>query len=184
VWYDFDMADTSIKVPKNKHPFQETALAITRAIGSPTSIVLHTLAFAASFSLVWLGYIAFDEMLLVLTTVLSLEAIYLSLFIQMTVNYTTQSLEEVEADIDLIQEDIDEIQEDVEEMQEDVGEIAEDVEEIQEDVDELQEDVEEMSEDEKEATAQEESDVKTLEHIQADLQRLIADIEKLQQHKN
>lgn len=44
-------------------------------------------------------------MLLVLTTVLSIEAIYLALFIQMTVNKTSDDIEEVEKDIDIIQAD-------------------------------------------------------------------------------
>ncbi|MDB5224395.1 MAG: hypothetical protein JWO43_17 [Candidatus Adlerbacteria bacterium] len=169
---------------KNKHPFQDTALAITRAIGSPLSIVIHTIIFIASFGLSYQGYVEFNSMLLILTTLVSLEAIYLSLFIQMTVNYTTQSLEEVEADIDEIQGDIDEIQEDVEEMQEDVGEIAEDVGEIQEDVDEIQEDVEEMSEEEKATAIQEAGDTKTLAEIHEGLKKLMQDIEKLQQPKN
>ena len=42
-------------------------------------------------------------MLLVLTTLLSIEAIYLALFIQMSVNKTSKSLAEVEKDIDVIQ---------------------------------------------------------------------------------
>lgn len=103
---------------KPKRPFEETALRITRAIGSPASIVLHTFFFAASFVTVYFGILPFDRMLLILTTLVSLEAIYLSLFIQMTVNLQQASLEEVEEDIDEIQEDIDEIQEDVEEMSE------------------------------------------------------------------
>jgi len=102
------------KPPRDK--FYKTALSITRIIGSPASIVIHTIIFAASFLTVWLGVFSFDRMLLVLTTILSLEAIYLSLFIQMTVNYTTESIVEVEQDIDEIQEDIEEMQEDVEEM--------------------------------------------------------------------
>ncbi len=83
------------------------------------------------------GVLQFDRMLLILTTVVSLEAIYLSIFIQMTINYTTRSIEVVEQNIDEIQEDIDEIQEDVDEIQEDVDEIQEDVDEIQEDIDEI-----------------------------------------------
>jgi len=142
---------------QNPKPFQKTALSITKAIGSPTSIIIHTALFAASFLTVWLGVFSFDRMLLVLTTILSLEAIYLSLFIQMTVNYTTESIVEVEQDIDEIQGDIDEIQEDVDE--------------IQEDVEEMQEDVEEMSE---------EPEGKTLEEIHAGLQKLIQDVERLQ----
>jgi len=83
----------------------------TRWIGSPVSLVFHTLLFAATFVAGFLG-IDWDEILLVLTTAVSLEAIYLAIFIQMSVNRTTESLREVEADIDEIQEDVEEIQED------------------------------------------------------------------------
>src|SRR4051812_9960163 len=63
------------------------ALTVTRGIGSPTSIIIHTLIFIASFWAAYSGYIAWPTMLLVLTTIVSLEAIYLSIFIQMTINY-------------------------------------------------------------------------------------------------
>lgn len=46
--------------------------------------------------------------MLILTTAVSLEAIYLAIFIQMTVNRTSESLEEVEEDIEDLQEDIEE----------------------------------------------------------------------------
>jgi uncharacterized protein YoxC len=143
-----------------------TALTITRWVGSLQSIVIHTVIFILSFGTVLLGVFSFDRMLLVLTTILSLEAIYLSLFIQMTVNYTTETIEEVEHDIDEIQEDIDEMQEDVEE--------------IQEDVDEIQEDVEEMSEEDKAEEAREMAEGKTLEQIYDGLKKLMQDVEKLQ----
>jgi uncharacterized membrane protein (DUF106 family) len=120
-----------------KVPLEEYALAITRWVGSLQSIVIHTLAFLSCFLLVALGVLQFDRMLLILTTVVSLEAIYLSIFIQMTINFTTRTIESVEQDIDEIQEDIEEIQEDVDEIQEDVDEIQEDVDEIQEDVEEM-----------------------------------------------
>jgi len=55
----------------------------------------------------------------------SLEAIYLSIFIQMSVNRTKESLASVEKDIDEIQEDVDDIQEDVEDIQEDVEDLNE-----------------------------------------------------------
>jgi chromosome segregation ATPase len=103
-------------------------------------------------------------MLLVLTTVVSLEAIYLAIFIQMTVNRHTESLREVEADVD--------------EIQEDIGEIQEDVDEIQEDVDELQEDLEEMSEDEKEEERKKLQAV-TLEALTADIRRVLTDLEEI-----
>lgn len=152
---------------------QKAALATTRWIGSPLSLVVHTLLFIASFLAVRYGYIEFEEMLLILTTIVSLEAIYLSIFIQMTINYTTQELAEVS--------------EDIEEMQEDIGEIAEDVDELQEDVEEISEDVEEITEDEAEDEAAEEArkneQKKTLVDIQSDLRKLMRDIEKLQQPK-
>lgn len=159
---------------------ERTALFITRWIGSPTSVVLHTIIFLASFALAGSGLVAFDRMLLVLTTIVSLEAIYLAIFIQMTLNYTSDSLVEVERDIDEMQEDVEEIQEDIDEIQEDVEGISEDVDELQEDVEDISEDVEEMTEEEVEEQKAEAAHQKTLSDIQRDLSRLVADITKLQ----
>ena len=149
-----------------KLQIEEFALAVTRFVGSLQSILLHTTLFLISFVAVWLGVLPFDRMLLVLTTVVSLEAIYLSIFIQMTINLASASILEVEQDIDEIQEDIDEIQEDV-------GE-------IQEDVDELQEDVEEMTEEDKKEEESQKEHEKTLQEICVGLENLMKDIEKLQ----
>lgn len=77
---------------------------ITDWIGTPISIFLHTLFFIGIFALMLFGF-SLSQVLLILTTLLSIEAIYLALFIQMTVNKTTESLEEVEEDIEDIQED-------------------------------------------------------------------------------
>ncbi len=87
-------------------------------VGSFTSLIIHTLIFVLCFIL---GFITgnWDSILLILTTIVSLEAIYLSIFIQMSINRNTESLEGVEKDIDEIQKDVDEIAEDVEELQED-----------------------------------------------------------------
>ena len=156
---------------KPKQRIQKTALAITRWIGSPSSIIVHTILFIASFVVVIIGLVEWNEMLLVVTTIVSLEAIYLSIFIQLTINYTTEAVEEVS--------------EDIEEIREDVGELQEDVEDISEDVEEISEDVEEMSEEEESDEAEEEArkneQKKTLTDIQTDLRKLMADIEKLQQ---
>ncbi|MEK7134021.1 MAG: hypothetical protein AAB804_03040 [Patescibacteria group bacterium] len=148
-----------------KH-IQKTALAVTRWVGSPASLIVHTTLFIGSFLAVYFNRVAFEEMLLILTTIVSLEAIYLSLLIQMTINYTTESIEGVS--------------EDIEEMQEDIGELQEDVEEISEDVEDISEDVEEMSEEEEEDEQQEAAQQKTLATIQTDLRKLITDIERLQ----
>ena len=133
-----------MKTPLNKAEI--LALTVTRGIGSVWSVIIHTLLFAGAFGLVLLG-IDFDRVLLVLTTIVSLEAIYLSIFIQMSVNYQGRALASVEKEIDEIAEDVEDIQENVEEMQEDVEGIAEDVEEIAEDVEDIAEDVEDIAED-------------------------------------
>ena len=100
-------------------------------IGSPRSLLVHTIFFTVMVLLAF-SDIGFDKVMLVLTTIVSLEAIYLSIFIQMTVNKHGEELEEVSEDIDEIQKDVDEIQEDVDEIQKDVDEIQEDVEDIEE----------------------------------------------------
>lgn len=98
---------------------------LTGWVGSVPSLVLHTLLFAGAFVVGLFGLIEWAMILLILTTAVSLEAIYLAIFIQMTVNEHTRSLREVQEDIDEIEDDIDEIQEDVEEMLEEVEEIQE-----------------------------------------------------------
>lgn len=99
---------------------------ITVWVGSVASIIVHTLIFSGIFLLGLFRVAPWDTLLLVLTTIVSLEAIYLSIFIQMSVNQNTASLKEVEVDVDEIQKDVDEIQRDVDEIQEDVDEIQED----------------------------------------------------------
>ena len=138
------MSKTPSKTPLSKA--EEIALSVTTWIGSIPSVITHTALFLGAFVLVLLG-IDLDRVLLVLTTLVSLEAIYLSIFIQMSVNHQARALANVEKDIDEIQEDVEEIAEDVEEIAEDVEEMQEDVEEIQEDMEGIQEDVEEMQED-------------------------------------
>ncbi len=101
--------------------FEDFSKKLTRWIGSPQSIIIHTFFFVGIFALRIFGFSSSD-VLLILTTIVSLEAIYLSIFIQMTVNKHAEELEEVSEDIEEIQEDVDEIQEDVEEIQEDIAE--------------------------------------------------------------
>ncbi len=106
--------------------FENFSKKLTRWIGSPQSILVHTLFFAGMLGLRLFG-ISSSDVLLILTTVVSLEAIYLSIFIQMTVNQHAQELEEVSEDIGEIQEDVEEIQENVDEIQEDVEDIQEEI---------------------------------------------------------
>lgn len=162
---------------------------VTEWVGSPASLIVHTLFFAASFSLVFFG-IGFERILLVVTTVVSLEAIYMSILIQMAVNRNTKSLVEVTEDIDDIQENVDDIQEDVEEIQkdvdviqEDVDDIQEDVEEIQKDVDEIQEDVDDIEKDDDQHLLHGEKTQVVLTGIEQQLQKLIADIEAIKHER-
>lgn len=132
-------------------------------VGSPASLALHTLFFVVFFALSLLKLVAWDLMLLVLTTVVSLEAIYLAIFIQMSVNRQGASLKEVE-------EDVESIQENVEELGENVEGLKEDVEDIQEDIGEITEDSEEEARKKKQADMLEAltNDVKTmLEHLES-----------------
>ncbi|MCF7843789.1 hypothetical protein K9M47_02750 [Candidatus Gracilibacteria bacterium] len=149
---------------------ETVALSITRGLGSVTSIIIHTILFIGSFALVLFGF-DLDRVLLVVTTIVSLEAIYLAIFIQLSVNYQARAIENVEKDID-------EIQEDVEEIAEDVGEIAEDVDEIQKDVDEIQVDVDEIQKDVDEIQVDVDEIQKDVDEIQVDVDEMHDDAEE------
>lgn len=157
-------------------PLEKFLEHLTAAVGSIPSLFLHTCAFAGSFLLVYLGYASLDRVLLVVTTIVSLEAIYLSIFIQMTVNRQARALTEVSADVEEISEDVEDIQEDVEEISKDVEEISEDMEEIHEDVEEIQEDVEEMSDDWDLAGGK---GVETAEQLRNQLRDILAKLEAM-----
>lgn len=136
---------------------EKLAVKTTESIGTIKSLIIHSILFAGSISLIFFGF-TMDQVLLVLTTWVSLEAIYLSIFIQMTVNRNTKSLEEVE-------EDIEEIQEDVEGLEDDVEDISEEIEDIQ--ADDVKADMED-------ARAQ-----NSLKDISDDLEKLQSDIDTL-----
>jgi len=112
---------------RQKKVLEKGAANITKWVGSTASVVLHTLLFITAFIIPYLGLMSFERMLLVLTTIVSLEAIYLSIFIQMSINMNNQNIE-------IIQEDIEELGEDIEEIGEDIEELGEDIEEISEDI--------------------------------------------------
>jgi len=151
---------------KNMHRLFER---LTVWIGSITSLALHTLVFGSSFVAAYLGYVEWDTMLLVLTTLVSLEAIYLSIFIQMTVNRHQKELEEVS--------------EDVEDIQEDIEEISEDVEDLGSDVEEIQEDIEELTVDETAEEERKQKQLVSLEQLTSDIKRILNDLETLKGQK-
>lgn len=144
------------KTNRKAKTIEKATFRMTQWVGTPQSLILHTILFGGAFLLIFLG-INFDAVLLILTTIVSLEAIYLAIFIQMSVNRNTKSLEEVEADID-------EIQEDVEGLEDDVEEISEDLEEIQED------------------DKEEKENRQTLGKIEKELQHLLAEVRTLQKN--
>jgi uncharacterized protein YoxC len=146
-------------IPKSK--LEAISLKLTESIGSTTSLAIHTVLFVGIFALHLFG-VGFADILLILTTAVSLEAIYLAIFIQMTVNRNTQSLEEVEEDIDEIQED---------------------VEGLEKDIDEIQEGVDEIAESDKIEVVPNLHTVRTLEQIKQDVQKLLDDIEQLKRQR-
>ena len=146
---------------------EKGASNITKWIGSTTSVTLHTILFIISFTLPYMGIVTFERMLLVLTTIVSLEAIYLSIFIQMSINMNNQNIEIIQEDIEELGEDIEELGEDIEELGEDIEEIGEDIEELGEDIEEIGEDIEELNE--------------GLDEIQKDVDEIQEDVVEIQE---
>lgn len=138
-------------------------------VGSIQSLAVHTIFFSSIFVLGFSGLVDSDHVFNITTNILSIEAIYLAIFIQMTVNKHSEDLEEVS--------------EDIEELQEDVEEISEDVDEIQKDVEEIQEDVEEISEEDeqdlKEEEAEDKEEKEKFRQIEDTLQTLLKEISEL-----
>lgn len=155
---------------------------ITNWIGSTQSIILHSIFFVGIFALHFAGF-ATSDILLVLTTLVSLEAIYLAIFIQMTVNRNTQSLEEVEEDIDVIQGEVKGLGEDIEEISEDVDKNTRSLEDVGQDIEEVVEGVEELEQKIREEGVDDQKTDVTIENIHTALQKLLADVETLKQQK-
>ncbi len=142
------------KKGKKEQQLENLAIKATEWIGTPISIIVHSILFVIAFAVYFIG-VPLDEILLVVTTIVSLEAIYLALFIQLTVNKNTQSLSEVEEDIEEIQEDVeglegefDEIAEDVEGLEGNIKRLREGIQEIEADIEDISEDVDKIAEEE------------------------------------
>ncbi len=150
--------------PAVKHTIAERATMWT---GSIQSLVVHTIIFVSAFGFIIAGY-AVDTVMLILTTIVSLEAIYLSIFIQMSVNRQALSLRNVEDDIDEIHAEVKEIGDDVDDLSDDVDEIAKDVDELSDDVDEIAKDIDEIGED--------------VDEIAKDIDEIGEDIDDIQEH--
>lgn len=95
---------------RNLVPLEKISFNLIKWVGTPYSVIFHTLVFMVIPTLGLLG-LDLRTVLLIFTTWLSIEAIYLAIFIQMSVNRNTESLEEVEEDIEDIQEETSEEEE-------------------------------------------------------------------------
>jgi len=150
-------------------------------IGSPISLAIHTVIFAGFFAVSFFKWVSWDLMFAVLTNVVSLEAIYLAIFIQMSVNRQSASLKEVEEDVGDIQENLEELGENVEELGENVEELGGNVEELGENVEDLKEDVEDIQEDIGDINEDDEDQVR--ERKQAEmLEALTNDVKAMLKH--
>jgi uncharacterized protein YoxC len=173
------MAQVQKKVIQKK-PSESTlerlSIKATEWVGTTKSIVVHTIFFIVIFSLYYFGF-NINSILLILTTAVSLEAIYLALFIQMTVNRNTESLEDVGEDIEEIQEDVQGLEEDFEEVQEDVQDLEGNLKKIHTNMKGLEEDVEDISEDiDKYYSEEKEKSEEETTHLQSN--RSLRNIEK------
>lgn len=78
---------------KNHQKLEQMAESAAVWIGSIPSLLAHTVFFVLMFCLHFLG-IALSNILLIATTIVSFEAIYLNIFIQITVNKHSEHLKE------------------------------------------------------------------------------------------
>lgn len=155
---------------------EDFAFAAIRSVGSIPSLIVHTILFVGIFALQFLGF-GFDQIMLILTTIVSLEAIYLSIFIQMSVNRQAARIEAVSEEVEDISEDVEEISKDIDTIQEEVKEIGEEVEDISEDVEDIGEEIEK---DDKEDSAERTEDLARLAKIETTLEELLRQIRDLE----
>jgi Ribonuclease G/E len=144
--------------------------AVSTWMGTTASLVLHTIFFLGAFVLHWVFKVDIDTILLSLTTIVSLEAIYLALFIQRSVNSQSVRLEEVE-------EILEDVEEDLEKVEESLDEVEESLEDVEEELDDweakqLRRERKAAREAAKEEKEQEKS-MDELHALAAELQRLI-----------
>jgi methyl-accepting chemotaxis protein len=180
-------------MPNHQKPIEKFAIRATAWVGSTSSLIAHTILFLITFLFIFFGA-PIDKVLLILTTLVSLEAIYLSIFIQMSVNRSNRRLsivkreldeihedvEDIQGNVEIIGEDIDEIQKDVEEIQEDVEGIQEDVEEIEKEVDELGAEVEDLSEGiDEDEIADRARDEALMQKVELTLSQLMQELQEL-----
>lgn len=70
---------------------EKLADSIAKWTGSIQSLITHSILFIFAFAIYFFG-ISLATILLIVTTIVSLEAIYLSIFVQMTINKHSKHL--------------------------------------------------------------------------------------------
>ncbi len=157
------MASTTIDLIADK---------VTTWIGSTASLVVHTILFAFTFSSHWLFGWEYSFILLVLTTVVSLEAIYISIFIQRAVNQQAIRLTDVEQTLDEVEESIDEVEESLDGVEETLDDVEEALDDVGETLDSVEED---LKEDQKE----DDEDRGELKQLEESNELLLVEVRKL-----
>jgi peptidoglycan hydrolase CwlO-like protein len=110
--------DDKKNIEEDKRMIEKIALKIVKLIGTVGSVIVHTVIFTLAILLYAFNCYDRESIMLVVTTIVSLEAIYLSIFIQMGMNNHGKKLEEIKENVEDIQENVEDIQEDVEELNE------------------------------------------------------------------
>ena len=106
------------KKKKKKLLLKDIPDILVKWVGTTESLLVHSAVFLLSFLSHWIFHLSLDLVLLVLTTVVSLEAIYLAIFIQRSVNQQSTRLEDVEDALDDVEESLDDVEESIDDVEE------------------------------------------------------------------
>ena len=83
---------------------EKFSFKLAKWIGSPFSLLLHTIVFGGFFVLRYYGFVS-TPVLIALTAAVVLEAIYLVIFIQMVVKNNTNSLTVLQGNVEEIKQE-------------------------------------------------------------------------------
>ena len=101
-------------------------------VGTTQSLIIHSIFFIFMLSLPALFGVDASLSLLILTTLVSLEAIYLNIFIQMGVNRHADEQAKTNVVLSSVQETVEDVQETIEDVQETVEDVQETIDEEEE----------------------------------------------------
>ncbi len=87
---------------------EKFSFKLAKWIGSPFSLLLHTIVFGGFLVLKYLGILT-NPILFILTAGVCLEAIYLVIFVQMIVKNNTKSLTQLQGNIEEIKQEEQEV---------------------------------------------------------------------------